>query len=166
MGWLFGYSFTRPAHTDRDGPRFEVASTAVGAKRDPLLGGNDPPRNFHLTVEGVDRKTYLTVVLLHPGSPPRVFPDPGDDPFPVEPKRATVYGPLDLPKSAARAVVVLTEKPIDDALRNLLRNLGGESEAAVREHVRSAAVANRLTRAVVSGIDIDPKDAKFRPQTP
>ena len=64
------------------------------------------------------RPGFATIITLAPDRPQQVFPEPGEDPIRVAPSAPQTYGPL--PRDSTTALVLITETPATDLIREAL----------------------------------------------
>ncbi len=92
----------------------EVLLASVTPKFGTLRGAE---RTLLVEVESV-RPGFATIITLAPDRPQQVFPEPGEEPIRVAPSAPQTYGPL--PRDSTTALVLVTETPATDLIREAL----------------------------------------------
>ncbi len=67
---------------------------------------------------GSVRPGFATIITLAPDRAQQVFPEPGEEPIRVAPSAPQTYGPL--PRDSTTALVLVTETPATDLIREAL----------------------------------------------
>jgi hypothetical protein len=92
----------------------EVLLASVTPKFGTLRGAEQS-----LLVEvGSVRPGFATIITLAPDRPQQVFPEPGEEPIRIKPSARETYGPL--PRDSTTALVLITETPATDLIREAL----------------------------------------------
>jgi len=114
LGVFLGGLLVRGAGWKPSTGGMEVLLASVTPKFGALRGAE---RSLLVEVASV-RPGFATIITLAPDRPQQVFPEPGESPIRVAPSAPQTYGPL--PRDSTTALVLITETPATDLLREAL----------------------------------------------
>ena len=114
VGVLLGGLVFRGAGLRPSTGGMEVLLASVTPKFGTLRGSE---RSLLVEVASV-RPGFATIITLAPDRPQQVFPEPGESPIRVAQSAPQTYGPL--PRDSTTALVLITETPATDLIREVL----------------------------------------------